>query len=98
MKPEQWQKIKAVFNDARGRTPLERKIFLDKVCDGDTEMRREVESLLSSFENAESFMETPPAEEFADVIKGNSKKLEKGKCFGHYEIIEQIGTGGMGEV
>ncbi|MBA2260190.1 MAG: protein kinase, partial [Acidobacteria bacterium] len=45
------------------------------------------------------FMEQPAAAEVASVIiKAETKHLEAGKCFGHYEIIEQIGAGGMGEV
>jgi serine/threonine-protein kinase len=43
-------------------------------------------------------METPAVARVADVIETNTKKLETGKCFGHYEIINQIGAGGMGEV
>jgi len=40
-------------------------------------------------------LETPAVAKVEDVIK-TEKKLETGKCFGHYEIIKQIGTGGMG--
>ncbi len=43
-------------------------------------------------------METPAVAKVADVIEAETRKLETGKCFGHYEIIEQIGAGGMGEV
>jgi hypothetical protein len=68
MNPEQWQKIKSVFNDARGFTSVERKIFLDKVCDGDKEMRREVESLLCSSEAAGSFMQNAAVGEVAEKI------------------------------
>ncbi|HEV8157486.1 MAG TPA: serine/threonine-protein kinase, partial [Pyrinomonadaceae bacterium] len=58
----------------------------------------EVESLLSSLDGAESFMETPAVAKVASVIEAETKKLAAGKCFGRYEIIEQIGAGGMGEV
>ena len=61
-------------------------------------MRAEVESLLASHDSAKSFMETPAVAKVADVIEGKTKKLEEGRCFGHYEIIKQIGEGGMGEV
>ena len=43
-------------------------------------------------------METPAVAKVADVIEAEQKKLESGKGFGHYEIISQIGEGGMGEV
>ena len=43
-------------------------------------------------------METPAVANVAVVIEAENKKLEAGKCFGHYEIIKQIGEGGMGEV
>ncbi len=42
-------------------------------------------------------MDTPAVGEVAEVIY-QAKNLKPGKRFGHYEIIEQIGAGGMGEV
>ena len=41
-------------------------------------------------------METPAVAKVAGIIEAETKKLETGKCFGHYEIINQIGEGGMG--
>src|SRR6185369_14704777 len=72
--------------------------FVSEVCGDDKTLCREVESLLSSFDGAGSFLETPAIAKFANVIEIQTHKLETGKCFGHYEIIEQIGVGGMGEV
>jgi Tol biopolymer transport system component len=43
-------------------------------------------------------METPAVAKVADMMEIETRKLEAGKCLGHYEIIEQIGAGGMGEV
>ncbi len=43
-------------------------------------------------------METPLVSEVAMVVKAETKRIEKGKCFGHYEIVKMIGVGGMGEV
>ena len=98
MKNEDWEKAKKIFAEARKLPPELRLKYLDEVCPDETDVRREIESLLDSFNNAESFMESPAVGEVADVIKSSAEKLKKGVCFKHYEIIEQIGEGGMGEV
>ena len=93
----QWQKAKEIFGEALKFAPDERASFLDEVCDGDKIVRREVESLLASYDESESFMEKPAVVEVAEIFR-QVKNLEPGKSFGHYEIIRQIGAGGMGEV
>ncbi|MDQ3749318.1 MAG: protein kinase [Acidobacteriota bacterium] len=98
MNPEQWQKVREIFDDASRQKPAERRRFVNEVCGDDKTLLAEVESLLSSLGSAESFMETPAIAEAADVIEAETKRLESGTCFGHYEIIKQIGAGGMGEV
>ncbi len=98
MKNDGWEKAKRIFADAVKLEPEIRLQYLIEVCADDTDTRCEVESLLASFDDAESFLETPAAGEFPSVIKSGGKQLGTGKCFGHYEIIEQIGVGGMGEV
>src|SRR5687768_5457605 len=92
-----WNKAKQIFADAIKVAPAERLALLDEVCADDAETRREVESLLASLDDAGSFMETPAAHEVADFIRQH-KPLEAGSSFGHYEIVRQIGAGGMGEV
>jgi eukaryotic-like serine/threonine-protein kinase len=98
MADNNWQKVREVFDSALCRQPEERQNFVNEACGEDKILLAEVESLLSSLGSAESFMETPAIAKVADVIEGRTKKLETGKCFGHYEIIRQIGAGGMGEV
>lgn len=98
MADEKWQQVRKIFDDALRRKPEERAKFVEEACDEDQLLLAEVESLLSSLGSAESFLETPAIAKVADVIEAEQKKLEAGKCFGHYEIIKQIGVGGMGEV
>jgi eukaryotic-like serine/threonine-protein kinase len=98
MADENWQQIRKIFDGALRRKLEERRKFVHEACGDDKTLLTEVESLLSSLNSAESFMETPAVAEVADVIEAETKHLERGKCFGHYEIIEQMGAGGMGEV
>ncbi|HSE31046.1 MAG TPA: protein kinase, partial [Pyrinomonadaceae bacterium] len=97
MPDERWQKVREIFDAALRQQSEERRRFVDEVCSDDQTLLAEVESLLSSHDGAESFLETPAVAKVADVIEGE-KKLKRGKRFGHYEIIKEIGAGGMGEV
>lgn len=98
MSDKSWEKAKWIFGDAMKLAPVERRRFLDEVCAGDTETRREVESLLASFDGAESFMENPAACEVAEMIVEKNSRLASGQKLSRYEIVKQIGAGGMGEV
>src|SRR6266511_3978323 len=98
MADEKWRRVRKVFDAALSRKAEERQNFVNEACGEDKSLLAEVESLLSSHDSAESFMETPAVAKVADAIEAETKKLEMGKCFGRYQIIEQIGAGGMGEV
>jgi serine/threonine protein kinase len=91
MEKERWEKAKDIFEQALALATESRAKFLDEACAGDRIVRREVEELLTSFDETASFLETP-------AVALRNGKLENGQIFGHYEIIEQIGAGGMGEV
>jgi serine/threonine protein kinase/Flp pilus assembly protein TadD len=95
---KKWQKVRKIFDSALRHKPDERRRFVNEVCGDDKTLLAEVESLLSSHDGAESFMETPAVAKVAAVINAETKHLQRGQNLGHYEIIEQIGAGGMGEV
>jgi len=85
MSDAEWQQAKRIFDDALRQKPEARARFVSEVCGDDKTLFREVESLLSSLDSAGSFLETPAIAKFAHTIE--TRKLEPGKCFGHYEII-----------
>ena len=68
MKPERWQQINDLFQSAAERAPEERASFLDEGCHGDEGLRREVESLLASYERAENFIESPAFEVAPELL------------------------------
>src|SRR5947207_4369478 len=98
MKDERWEKVIDLFQSAPERAPEERAAFLDEACHDDEGMRREVESLLTSHEQAENFIEVPAFEVAPELVPNDSGAALVGKVIGHYRIESLIGVGGMGEV
>lgn len=90
--------MKEIFDAALRHKPEERPQFLDEVCADNETVRYEVESLLSSFDHADNFMEKPVVGEMGEATTIKKNIFVKGQSLGHYEIIEQIGAGGMGEI
>ncbi|HEY8227376.1 MAG TPA: protein kinase [Pyrinomonadaceae bacterium] len=95
---QQWQQAKAVFSEALEHPKQGRKEFVEQACAGDSALRAEVESLLKSYDEAQSFLETPAVESAAESLVGQQHQFEVGQRVKHYEIIKLIGEGGMGEV
>jgi len=103
MNPENWQQLKRLFHTALELGPEERTAFLTEACDGDDELRNRVEKLLASYENAGSFLASPAIVD-AGVISpvaetesdGSNDRI--GQRIGPYEILREIGHGGMGTV
>src|SRR5512132_2478105 len=98
MKAARWKKVFDLFQSAVERAPEERAAFLDESCHGDEGMRLEVESLLTSHERAENFIEVPAFEVAPELATTDSTDALVGKLLGHYCIESLIGVGGMGEV
>jgi len=98
---ERWERVENIYHDALERAPETRHAFLDQVCDGDAEVRREVDSLLSFDGQAERFIETPAMEIAARALasgKNSPSPPESIKNIGPYRLVSQIGQGGSGDV
>jgi eukaryotic-like serine/threonine-protein kinase len=96
---DRWRRLEALFYETLELEPEARADFLDKRCDGDTAMRKEVEALLESAEKPIDFLEKPVFEAAHRMIGDPSTtSIAPGTQLTHYEIISMIGAGGMGEV
>src|SRR6476659_3237651 len=98
MNAERWKQVNDLFQSTVERTPEERTAFLDEACHDDEGMRREVESLLTSYERSENFIELPAFEVAPELVTNDRTGALVGKVIGHYRIESLIGVGGMGEV
>ncbi len=98
MNSANWPKVKEIFEAALARPGAERATFVDQACAGDQSLRQEVESLLKSYGEAKSFMETPAVQSAARSFAGDDHQLRVGQRINHYQILALIGEGGMGEV
>jgi hypothetical protein len=83
MNPERWRQVEQLYHAALKRSPAARATFLTEMCQGDGELRREVESLLASEQSDSTGCSTP---------------LAPGIQLGAYRIESILGEGGMGVV
>ena len=89
-----FRRIEKLFHAAQPLTEPERTTFLTRACGADTDLRREVESLLAADPGATVGFRRNLAASF----EGEPTLLGAGDVVGPYRVIELIGEGGMGEV
>jgi eukaryotic-like serine/threonine-protein kinase len=96
--PARWQQLKSAFDEALQLDPSRRPGYIDKICALDQELRKDIESLLAAHEQASDvFLNTPAAglDAFQDLT-GADPWI--GKQIGPYQLVRELGSGGMGEV
>ncbi len=94
MSDSKWNDVKLLFHEAIDLNPKERKIFLSQNCQ-DKDLLREVEELLISSEASGDFIADSAVIE-AGLFASNKSRI--GEQIGNYEIVREIGRGGMGAV
>lgn len=85
MTVERWKRVKELAQAALSKPPSERSVFVEIACGSDFELRKEVASLLSRADSAETgFLSCEP-----------SRPPQR---IGRYEMEKELGSGGMGVV
>lgn len=99
MRPVESKRAEEVFAAALDLEPTRRPAYLDQACADDPALRREVESLLASYDSADSFLESPAVgllTNRAEVVDDDSSLI--GSTIGGYRVVRLVGAGGMGRV
>jgi eukaryotic-like serine/threonine-protein kinase len=94
--PERWRRVKDVLGEALELPAERREVFLASACAGDEDLRRRVDDLIDAeaqswtlADHGDAPAPGPDAPRPADFV---------GRRIGHYELIREIGRGGMGAV
>ncbi|NOT47558.1 MAG: serine/threonine protein kinase, partial [Acidobacteria bacterium] len=112
MTSERWNKIKTLFQEAEGLPADDLSAFLDRNCEGDAELRAEVEKLIAAGQLEDEFLQNSAIAEAASLFEGEPTagigsapsevappRFQAGILLKErYEIIRLLGRGGMGEV
>ncbi|HTP70028.1 MAG TPA: protein kinase [Dongiaceae bacterium] len=97
--PENWGRVKALFEQALAQEPESRRTYLEGVCP-DAELRQEVARLLADHEEAGNFLSDPI---FGKGVRGRTPAplqvfAAGGVVAGRFKIVRLLGRGGMGEI
>ena len=97
MTPERWRAVGEIFDGALSVAASERQVWLERASQGDSELRREVASLLASHDAApRGFVQERIKNVLASFNEANMDPQHT--IVGHYRLVRELGRGGMGTV
>src|SRR5262245_17224311 len=97
MTPERWQQVKNALDQAIALGVANRLSYLDRIGAADPELRCEVETLLNHHQQVDSeFLKAPLIDRKLPAEISLPSRI--GGRVGVYELLEEIGQGGMGTV
>ena len=94
MNQQRWAQVEELFHRVAECDPSQRAALLNDACNGDAELRREVEALLTFEASAHDHVQAAVETEIA----GFGYSLAAGEVVSHYRILDGLGGGGMGLV
>src|SRR6266853_795830 len=97
MQRERWLHIEEIVQSAIDCAVPDRSALLDSACGNDTELRREVESLLALHKDS-GFTRSSALEDGIKVLEQLNGRVYEGRRIGTYRVLREIGRGGMGTV
>ena len=95
LRPEDWQRVKAIFDEAVARPHDRRDEYLTSSCSTQPDLRWQVEALLAAHDQATGFLDRPP--DAVRALGGQPRDLT-GEHVRGYHVLSRLGAGGMGEV
>jgi tetratricopeptide (TPR) repeat protein/predicted Ser/Thr protein kinase len=91
--PARWRQVKRLLEETFERPAGERSAFIAQACGEDEVLRRDVESLAAAADASWNILDAP-----AGSSEGPLEPSRTGERIGPYELIGELGRGGMGVV
>jgi len=98
LNPERWQQVKELLATALEMDPAARTAYLDRACADDPPLRSDLDRYLAADQEAGVEFLNTPAKEIEIIDSSGEASPRVGRRVGPYQIVEEIGAGGMGEV
>jgi serine/threonine protein kinase len=98
LNPERWQQVKELLATALEMDPAARTAYLDRACANDPPLRSDLDRYLAADQEAGVEFLNTPAKEIEIIDSSGEASPRVGRRVGPYQIVEEIGAGGMGEV
>ena len=97
--PDSWRQVRQILEQALEVAPDRRSVYLEEACAGDKALRREVEALIAADQQAGTGFLAGSAVEASTMLAAAEELASlAGTRIGPYQIVEEIGHGGMGTV
>lgn len=96
---DSWRRVSEAFDTALGLNAVEREAWLKKLFLQDSDVAKEVQSLLSSHEKSPEFLEAPVSGSLAkDILASGPLSLKENARVGDFQVLKLLGAGTFGTV